>query len=151
LFIYRTSEQINELKNWAADLRNPQYKQCRGKLCIFDAYCCLGILAKKLRGIPQPLGVDLFTNELEITGLVHGKYGFSLFQTLNLSRASKFDDIKKFINGKDPRLVEDPDALLSQNNFMIFNDDGGWTFNEIANYIDYLLEVVIREKENVNV
>ena len=74
-------------------------------------YCCLGILEEKVLG-----------NELEAVELDTAAEGFQSYE----GPKGVYDYIKTIVIGEE-RLVSD---------YMIKNDDNGWTFPEIADYIE---------------
>jgi hypothetical protein len=147
-FIYRTNAQINELKWWIGELRSGRYEQGTDTLCIESysslRYCCLGIAACKVRNCKSPAGTGLQDSEQKLFGLIAPSKGHILDAIGSAKLKADpwtFTQLVKWAEN-----CTNVEALLSQDLFMTLNDTFRWSFNEIADYIEYLLMEVIKEK-----
>lgn len=104
-------------KKWVAALRSGEYRQGRGALRSGDEYCCLGVAC------------DLYSKE---TGVSWESEAETTFVYLG-QNAVLPQEVKNWLglcndSGRCPAKYQ-PGSLIHWN-------DGGWTFEEIADWIE---------------
>ena len=113
-----TKEEIKT--KWLHELRNGGHKQIQGTLKGIKSdgtigYCCLGVLEEKVLG-----------NYLSAEGLVEPEYDTDKPYYDNEGPVNVYEHLKKDVIG-NRSLADD----------FIEKNDNGWTFPEIADYIEH--------------
>lgn len=112
-----TENQIDNLKTWSKALRSGKFKQGKGKLRNRDTYCCLGVA-----------DVCIFNNsQRNINEIFLPNILFEQLMPIDLCTSEEGIgyDVQRMIG--------------------IMNDSEGYSFNDIADLIDFFIEVVIFE------
>lgn len=160
------SKEEQRRKDWTAELRSGNRKQCRGTLFDGNGYCCLGVgtdLYHEDTGLGRWLGNQSFffegdengesacfpTRVHQYFGLVHSNPSFTieftdpdfvfegieeegtLFNGWRLPDGKKDASPSMHINPTDCAGVFTSNYSLAQLN------DGGFTFEQIADVVDY--------------
>lgn len=123
-------------KKWLAALRSGEYKQCKGKLWREDSdtgeksYCCLGVASELFN--PDFLGMQPNMQDKSISSA--GFVSFALVDVLKLN--SESGSLRKSIPKSAGSLVSSLVGL---------NDEAGYSFTEIAEYIENNPEAVFSD------
>jgi len=130
-------EQKNELIKWSHELRTTQKSQGRGCLRTYDnEFCCLGVYADIIH--PErwsSVSNNNWNIRSDVEGGFENMFGSSLYHDVDLP------DLWAERLGLDKTLVLEDNSLTSvQAIFIELNDDVGWSFSQIADEIDCLVE-----------
>lgn len=131
---------MSEYKDrWIAALRSGKYEQGMSALCIEDDtgvrhYCCLGVLAQLDEVLTQER--KTYTHELGYTGV--RRFGWLEGYAPN---EAMYAGVNRVL---DSVLVEPPEDIddvtlgdLWSLPYVVANlNDNGWTFNQIADYLE---------------
>lgn len=132
-----TDEQKEELAKWSHELRTTSKDQGRGCLRNYDnEFCCLGVYADMIH--PERWSSISETNwnvRADVEGGLENIFGNELYHELDLPDSW----IERI--GLDKTLALEDDGLTNvQAIFIEMNDEIGYSFLEIANEIDHLID-----------
>lgn len=130
---------------WTAALRSGKYKQTQGALCETDydgnrSYCCLGVLSDQavIDGKGQWLNLDVnyglyYSDDDSSRGAVVGYYTDGVRAWAGMGHKDEAAGIE--VEYTDPQSGVQETLILD----LVGLNDSGFTFNQIADVIDYFL------------
>jgi hypothetical protein len=124
----KLTELTEPQQKWVNALRSGKYEQCKGSLTIDGKYCCLGVACEI-----SSLELDPYWRErgtlLSEAAPVKEELGLR-------SHEGEFDGAGI---GLESAIRRSPSKSLS------FLNDAGWTFNQIANFIESYPERIFKK------
>lgn len=109
-------------RQWSAALRSGDYKQAKNRLCTEKGFCCLGVYAKK-RGVKfHPRERVDFLEDTPLPEIPE------LLLKQDFPSEILVDMKAKKLGPGDPK------------SFIAMNDSYGWTFAQIADFIDTYID-----------
>ena len=120
------------VREWVAALRSGKFTQCKGTLRLGDHYCCLGV-ACELSGVGEWRSVFLRrVNSSDFAYYVPGnQFG---------AKGMPPDEVQRWLGDPFVHVPGGDDSLIKK--LVQMNDSGRYTFEDIANAIEFALPQV---------